>query len=153
MMMTFASTINSTPSEKNSSFCPQETNLPSHFSFESSHPKTHSIPISNSLLRTASEMQLCVDEALAEQRDRVPLKSSVVLAGSESSVISPAEEKEFAVGGVCEETIRSGSSTCSKADSPDWSDAVGGVMWWPVGSNTRVDDPRVTKYKRGSVVL
>ena len=71
MMMTFASTINSTPSEKSSSFCPQETNLPSHFSFESSHPKTHSIPISNGLLRTASEIQLCVDEALAEQRDRV----------------------------------------------------------------------------------
>jgi hypothetical protein len=36
---------------------------------ESTPMKSHSIPISNSLVKTASEIQLCIDEQIAEHRD------------------------------------------------------------------------------------
>ena len=43
--------------------------MSSHFRLPSSLPPSQSIPITKGLYRTASEVQLCLDEEVAEQRD------------------------------------------------------------------------------------
>lgn len=43
--------------------------MSSHFRLPSSSPPSQSIPITKGLYRTASEVQLCLDEEVAEQRD------------------------------------------------------------------------------------